>query len=138
MQTTPVPIDGLKFSDYNPRAISTHDFESLKRSIREFGFVEPIVANRHPGRENVIVGGHQRVRAAKTLGLAEIPVVYVDLPLEQERLLNLALNRIKGDWQEDQLVQLIGQIEDGQDLGLTGFTDQELDKLLYGALDAGG
>jgi len=138
MQTTMIPIDELKFSDYNPRAISLHDFESLKRSIREYGLVEPIVANRHPGRENVIVGGHQRVRAAKALGLAEVPVVYVDLPLKQEQLLNLALNRIKGDWQEEQLVQLIGQIEDGQDLAMTGFTDQELDKLLYGALEAGG
>ena len=137
MQTASVLISDLKFSDYNPRAISTHDFESLKRSIRKYGLVEPIVANRHPGRENVIVGGHQRVRAAKALGLAEVPVIYVDLPLAEEQLLNLALNRIKGDWQEDELVQLIGQIENGQDLGLTGFTDQELDKLLYGALNAG-
>ena len=138
MQTTFVRIDELKFSDYNPREISIHDFESLKRSIRRYGLVEPIVANHHLGRENVIVGGHQRVRAAKALGIAEVPVIYVDLPVSEEQLLNLALNRIKGDWQEEQLVQLIGQIESGQDLGLTGFTDQELDKLLYGALDAGG
>lgn len=138
MQTASVPIGDLKFSDYNPRSISTHDFESLKRSIKRYGFLEPVVVNRFSGRENVLVGGHQRVRAAKALGLAEVPVIYVDLPLKEEQLLNLALNRIRGDWQEEQLVQLIGQIESGQGLEPAGFTDQELDKLLYGALSGGG
>ena len=138
MQTTSVPLGDLKFSDYNPREISTHDFESLKRSIKRYGFLEPVVVNQFPGRENILVGGHQRVRAAKALGLAEVPVIYVNLPLKEEQLLNLALNRIRGDWQEEQLVQLIGQIENGQGLELTGFTDQELDKLLYGVLSGGG
>ncbi len=138
MPTDTVPISALQFADYNPRSISTHDFESLKRSIKQYGFLEPVVVNRFAGRENIIVGGHQRVRAAKALGLIEVPVIYVNLPLKEEQLLNLALNRIKGDWQEEQLVQLIGQIQNGQNLDLTGFTDQELDKLLYGVLAGTG
>ncbi|MEK6618922.1 MAG: ParB N-terminal domain-containing protein, partial [Nitrospirota bacterium] len=101
MQTVDVPIGQLKFSEYNPRSMSAHDFEGLKRSLREFGWVEPAVVNTSPGRENVIIGGHQRVRAAQALGQKTVPVVFVHVPPAQEKLLNLALNRISGQWDED-------------------------------------
>lgn len=128
MNTVLVPIDDLKFASYNPRTISTHEFESLQRSIDEFGFVEPVVVNRKSG---TIVGGHQRARAAKSLGMTEVPVVYVELDDKKERALNVALNKVSGEW-DDQLLQelLLGLDED--DLLLTGFDDEELLKLQDG------
>ena len=132
MQTIDVPIAQLKFSDYNPRSMNAHDFEALKRSLREFGWVEPVVVNTFPGRENVIVGGHQRVRAAQALGTPAVPVVFIHVPPAQEKLLNLALNRISGQWDEErlsELIRLISEETDG-DIFLSGFTDQELSALL--------
>jgi ParB-like chromosome segregation protein Spo0J len=93
-----IPINDLKFADYNPRQMSEKQVEDLKRSITEFGMVEPIVVNQHPDRVNVIVGGHQRVRIMKLLGYTEAPVNFVNLPLDQEKKLNLRLNKNTGSW----------------------------------------
>src|SRR5437899_8582356 len=101
MQVQQVPIARIRSADYNPRRISDAEMQSLKRSIQRFGFVDPVVVNRRRGkrwdaseRAAVIVGGHQRVRAARELGHRSVPVVYVDLPPDDEKLLNLALNKI--------------------------------------------
>ncbi len=64
---------------YNPRRMSEHDLEALRRSLRFFGTVEPIVVNRRSGH---IVGGHQRVKAAQAEGIDTLPVVHVDLEAE--------------------------------------------------------
>src|SRR6266581_2486276 len=80
---------------YNPRTISEHDLAALRRSLKVFGTVEPIVVNRRSGH---IVGGHQRVRAAEAEEIATLPVVYVDLDDPSEKQLNLALNRISGEF----------------------------------------
>ena len=80
---------------YNPRLISEHDLEALGNSMKVFGVVEPVVVNRRSGN---IVGGHQRVKAAEASGLDSLPVVYVDLDDQGERQLNLALNRISGEF----------------------------------------
>lgn len=132
MQITDAPIEQLKFADYNPRSMSAHDFEALKRSLREFGWVEPVVVNTFPGRENVIVGGHQRVRAAQALNHKSVPAVFIRVSPAQEKLLNLALNRISGQWDEDRLSELIRQLseESDGDIYLSGFTNQELSALL--------
>jgi len=132
MQTVDVPIGQLKFADYNPRSMSAHDFEALKRSLREFGWVEPVVANLFPGRENIIIGGHQRVKAAQALRQQTVPVVFIRAAPAQEKLLNLALNRISGQWDEErlsELIRLISEETDG-DIFLSGFTEQELSALL--------
>ena len=132
MQTVDVPIGQLKFADYNPRSMSAHDFEALKRSLREFGWVEPVVANIFPGRENIIIGGHQRVKAAQALRQQTVPVVFIRAAPAQEKLLNLALNRISGQWDEErlsELIRLISEETDG-DIFLSGFTEQELSALL--------
>lgn len=131
MKTEMVPIDSLTLADYNPRQISTHDFEKLQASIREFGFLEPVVVNK----DSTIIGGHMRVRAAKAIGLKEVPVVRVDLPAGKERALNLALNRISGEWDEDKLAELIHSLKDTPDLALTGFDDDEINELLAGVMD---
>ena len=92
-----VPISDLKPSDYNPRRWNEAQIAALKESIQRFGMVDPIVCNRAKGRENVVVGGHFRLKVAKELGLKEMPVVYVSVPeLEREKELNLRLNKNLG------------------------------------------
>src|SRR5437870_170727 len=110
---------------YNPRTISSHDLDALRRSLRFFGTVEPIVVNRRSGR---IIGGHQRVRAAEAEEIATLPVVYMDLSEEQERVLNLNLNRISGEFEPELLERVLADLKaGGADLSLTGFTEDELE-----------
>jgi len=128
-------INHLKTSDlaamaapYNPRKISDHDLEALRRSLKFFGVVEPVVVNRRTGR---VVGGHQRVKAAEAEGIAELPVVTVDLDEPSEKQLNLALNRISGEWNEEALAQVLAELQAaGADMGLTGFKVGEVEKYL--------
>jgi ParB-like chromosome segregation protein Spo0J len=76
-------------------------------------------------RDGTVTGGHQRIKATERLGLAELPVIYVDLPEEKEKALNLALNRISGEWDESLLEALLRDLEAlNVDLSLTGFTDE--------------
>lgn len=113
---------------YNPRTISDHDLDALRRSLRFFGTVEPIVVNRRSG---CIVGGHQRVKAALAEEIASLPVVYVDLDEPSERQLNLALNRIHGSWDEEKLATLLQELAaTGADLELTGFESDEINQIL--------
>lgn len=118
---------------YNPRRMSEPDLGALRRSLRFFGAVEPVVANRRTGH---IVGGHQRLRAAQLEGWAHMPVHWVDLDLPSEKQLNVALNRIAGEWDDEKLAALLRDLQDGgADLSLTGFREDELAELL-GAEDA--
>ena len=127
---TELPVVELvgMFAGYNPRKISDHDFSALQRSLREFGPVQPIVVNRTTSR---VVGGHQRIRAAQELKIDALPVVWVELGEVRERQLNLALNRIVGDWDQARLATVLGELRTmTSDLELTGFTEGELDDLL--------
>lgn len=128
METQEVKISDLKFAKYNPRQISNDDMASLVNSIREFGMVEPVVVNK----DNHVVGGHQRLIACKQLSIDTVPVVYVDLPKKKEKILNLALNRIHGDWNMDKLAVVLEELkmDDGDDLSLTGFSEIEIGEIL--------
>jgi ParB/RepB/Spo0J family partition protein len=95
LQIVQTPIGELNPYPANPRRIGDAELESLTRSIREFGFVQPVVARRE---DQVVIGGHQRLVAARRLGIKTVPVVFLDLSQEQARVLNLALNRISGTW----------------------------------------
>ena len=126
MEVHLVAITDLKEAEYNPREASQEEVLQLERSLREFGFVEPIVVNKYVGRENTIVGGHFRVRVAKQLGITEVPCVYVELDEAKERELNLRLNKNTGHWDMERLVQL------EQPLLLdVGFTLKELDAVIH-------
>ena len=132
MDVTDVRTDDLmrKAAPYNPRTIADHDLDALRRSLRFFGTVEPIVVNKRSDR---IVGGHQRVRAAQAEGIESLPVVHVDLDEPSERQLNLALNRIHGEWDLEKLEDVLRELETmGADLDLTGFTQIEIEELLRG------
>lgn len=131
MQTIKVPIKELKANDKNPRKITKVELNKLVRSIHEFGFVEPIIVNQSKDRYNIVIGGHQRLRAAKKLGMKEVPCVYVDLIESKEHLLNIALNEISGDWDDDKLFQLLKELQDkGADLTLTGFDEPVIDEIM--------
>ncbi len=120
-------------SPYNPRKIKPHDLAALRRSLRTFGAVEPVVVNRRTGR---IVGGHQRVKAAHAEGIETLPVVYVDLAEPQEKQLNLALNRIAGEFDRDALAAVLQELKTiDADIGITGFTNWELKSLLVNPQD---
>jgi len=129
LKTEQVPVHVLRPDPGNPRRISDAELEALTRSIKEFGFVEPVVA-RH--EDKVVIGGHQRLLAARRLGIKEVPVIYVDLTPEKARLLNVALNKISGDWDKELLARLLAdlQTQPDVDLSLSGFDDDEIKKLL--------
>ena len=119
-------VADLKPADYNPRIMQTADFEKLKKGLKEFGFVEPIVKNA----DGTLIGGHQRLRAAIELGFKTVPVVTVDLDKTREKALNLALNKITGDWDFGRVQSLIKELESVPDFDveLSGF-DVELPSL---------
>jgi predicted GH43/DUF377 family glycosyl hydrolase/ketosteroid isomerase-like protein len=129
-----VPIDRLHPDPANPRRISEEELESLTRSMRQFGLVQPILARRE---DATVIGGHQRLVAARRLGLTTVPVIWLDLTTEQARLLNLALNRISGGWDEQLLARLLAdlQVEVDLDLTLSGFGEDEIADLIK-SLDA--
>ena len=90
-------------AEYNPRQLTEKQFADLKQSIETFGFVEPIVINTKKGRENVVVGGHQRLKIAKILNFKKVPCVPVALSRNKERELNVRLNKNSGSWDWDKL-----------------------------------
>jgi len=119
-----IAISSLRFAEYNPRKVTGSVIEQLKRSLQEFGCPVPIVVNTHKGRENVIVGGEKRVRAATELGWTDIPYSSVDIPLQKEKALNLALNKIEDQWDEEKLAQIITDLTQSDfDISLTGFNE---------------
>ncbi len=124
-----VAIDLLHPDPANPRRISDEELESLERSLRQFGFVQPVLARRE---DKTVIGGHQRLLAARRLGLATVPVTYLDLSAEQAHLLNLALNRISGSWDEQLLARLLADLRASPeiDLSLSGFGEDEIADLL--------
>lgn len=126
-----VPVEKLNPAPYNPRrALRPGDPEwnKLVRSIEEFGFVEPLVWNKRSGN---LVGGHQRLRVLKSKGIREVEVSVVDLDPQKEKALNVALNKVSGEWDEAALKDLLAGLQaEGYDVTATGFDGAELDKLL--------
>jgi ParB-like chromosome segregation protein Spo0J len=115
-------ISDLIKADYNPRKITEKQFDDIKKSIEKFGFVEPIVININPSRMNVIIGGHQRFEVAKKLKYKEVDCVELDLTLDQEKELNIRLNKNTGDFDFD----ILGNYFDVDDLIDYGFNPLEL------------
>ena len=123
MKVTDVKISDLVFAEYNPRQMTIEQVKALTDSIKRFGIVDPIIINSHKGRENIIIGGHQRVRVATNLGMKEIPCTYLNLPLDKERELNIRLNQNLGEWDWDALSDYFSLDE----LEEWGFDERELE-----------
>lgn len=130
MHIKKMKLSDLKTAEYNPRVDlkpGMQEYEKLKQSILEFGFVDPPIYNIQTGN---LVGGHQRVAVARELGLFnEIEVSVVNLPLNKEKALNVALNKISGQWDEEKLYFLLNELDD-EAVSLTGFDTEEVDSLL--------
>jgi DNA modification methylase len=124
-----VPIDELHPDPANPRRISEEELDALERSLRQFGFVQPVLARRE---DRTVIGGHQRLVAARRLGLGTVPVSWLDIGVEQARLLGLALNKISGSWDEQLLARLLADLGSTPDLdlSLSGFGEDEIKDLL--------
>ena len=124
-------ISELIPAPYNPRKdIQPGDaeYEKLKRSLEEFGYVEPVIWNARTGH---VVGGHQRLKVLRELGETEIDCVIVDLPDAQEKALNIALNKISNDWDKEKLAELLEDLQSTDiDMTVTGFDSAELDAVL--------
>ena len=131
MKLEKIKIDKLIPAEYNPRIDlkpGDKEYEKLKRSISEFGYVEPVIWNKRTGN---VVGGHQRLKVLIDLGLTEVDCVVVDLDEIREKALSIALNKIQGDWDEDKLSNLMAEFDATDfDVSITGFDDQEISELL--------
>lgn len=125
-------------ADYNPRKDlkpGDAEYEKLKRSIEQFGYVEPVIWNQTTGR---VVGGHQRLKVLMDMGMTEVDCVVVAMDEEKEKALNIALNKISGDWDKDKLALLIADLQGADfDVSLTGFEPAEIDDLFKDTLKDG-
>lgn len=121
-------LEDLKPSEYNPRKITKKELERLKASIKEYGYIEPIIWNKRTGR---VVGGHQRLKVLQELGHKETQVVVIDVDEKKEKTLNIALNKISGEFDFPKLKDLIVEIDTGEfPIELTGFDYDELSDLI--------
>ena len=125
-------------ADYNPRKDlkpGDPEYEKLKRSLEQFGYVEPVIWNKTTGH---VVGGHQRLKVLIDMGITEVECVVVELPEDKEKALNIALNKISGDWDKDKLAVLIADLQGTAfDVSLTGFDAAEIDDLFKDTLKDG-
>ena len=112
----------LIMAEYNPRQLTKDQYAQLKDSLTRFGLVDPLIVNKHKSRKNILVGGHQRLKIAKEMGMDKIPCVEVDLPLDQEKELNIRLNKNVGEWDYDSLANYF----DVSELMEWGFSNDEL------------
>ena len=125
-------------ANYNPRKDlkpGDAEYEKLKRSIEQFGYVEPVIWNKTTGR---VVGGHQRLKVLMDMGMTEVDCVVVEMDEDKEKALNIALNKISGDWDKDKLALLIADLQGADfDVSLTGFEPAEIDDLFKDTLKDG-
>lgn len=120
-----LPTDSLQPSEYNPRSWSKEAVSQLRKSIKKYGLVDPLLANSAPNRKNVLIGGHFRLAIAKELGIKKVPVVHVNiLDIEKEKELNIRLNKNLGDWDWDLLANF-----DENFLSDIGFSSEDLDEV---------
>lgn len=130
-----VEIGKLKEAPYNPRVKLEEgmpEYERLKKSISTFGNLEPVVWNKRTG---YVVGGHQRLQVFRDMGEKTVPCVVVDLDEESEKVLNLALNKIKGEWDYDKLNDILAGFDE-ELAEISGFAADEL-ALILGANEEG-
>ena len=125
-------------ADYNPRKDlkpGDAEYEKLKRSLEQFGYVEPVIWNKTTGR---VVGGHQRLKVLQDMGITEVDCVVVEMDEEKEKALNIALNKISGEWDKDKLALLITDLQATDfDVSLTGFDPAEIDDLFKDSVKDG-
>ena len=130
-----LPVSVLKPAEYNPRKKlkpGDKEYQKIRASIEEFGFADPLVVNA----DMTIIGGHQRLNVATDLGYTEVPCAVVDVDKTREKALNIALNKITGEWDEQMLADLLTDLKEADyDLDYTGFDAPEVDALFSNIYD---
>ena len=130
MNLKKLKIGNLIMATYNPRKDLTakdKEYQKIKNSITEFGYVTPIIVNA----DMTVISGHQRLKVLKDLEYEEIECIVVDFDKDKEKLLNVALNKISGEWDYQKLESMFNELENNNiDLSITGFEEKEINKLL--------
>ncbi len=120
----------LRPANYNPRRDlkpDDVDYQKLRRSIQEFGYVEPIIWNERTG---TVVGGHQRLKVLIEQGIEEIECVIVNLEEKDEKILNVLLNKAKGRWDIEKLSDILQELNEAGEMEITGYEDWEFQSLM--------
>ena len=130
MEWKTLSVDALRPAAYNPRKklkAGDKEYEKIKNSILEFGYVEPIIVNY----DMTVIGGHQRLTVLKDLGYTEVQCVVVHIEDEHKvKALNIALNKITGAWNEQLLADLLVDLQSVDfNTDLTGFEAPEIEQL---------
>lgn len=128
MEFKSMNINELKPAAYNPRIDlkpGDKEFEKIRKSIQEFGYVDPVIVNA----DGTIIGGHQRYKVLKDIGYTEIQCVVIDVDKDKEKALNIALNKISGDWDKTKLKELLIELQGVNLAEVTGFDLAELGML---------
>jgi len=131
MRIQKVAVSEINPAPYNPREDlrpGDPEYEKLKSSMVSFGYVEPLVWNE---RTKTLVSGHQRLKILIEQRVSEVEVSVVDLPEDKEKALNIALNKIRGDWDEEKLAELLAGLQKlpDFDVAMTGFDLTEISGL---------
>lgn len=137
MNLVTINIADIKRAEYNPHGKSEHVLQSIRQSIREYGFLQPIVVNTHEcercgSRKNVLVAGHRRIEALEVEGTHEVPAVLVNLHLEDEKRANLRLNA-QETFMRSELAALVAELHslDAAKTATLGFDPAEITRLLF-------
>lgn len=129
MEFKKLKINALIPASYNPRKKlkpGDAEYEKIKNSITEFGYVDPIIVNS----DMTIIGGHQRWSVLKALGYDEVDCVVIEIDKTKEKALNIALNKVTGEWNKELLADLIKDLQSlDYDVSMTGFEPPEIDEL---------
>ena len=135
MEIKELPLKELKPAAYNPRKKlkkGDKEYEKIKQSLLKFGYVDPILVNE----DLTVIGGHQRLTVLKDLDYETAKCVIVKLSKEDEKALNIALNKITGQWDESLLADLLLDLQESDfNLDLTGFEPPEIDDILSNVHD---
>lgn len=130
MNIQKISIEKLKPAEYNPRKDlkpEDEEYQKIKKSLIEFGYVAPVIVNS----DMTVIGGHQRLKVLKELGYTEIECNVVDLDKAKEKALNIALNKITGEWDNTKLEELLAELKETDiDMDMTGFSFDEVDNML--------
>ena len=122
MNIQKININDLIPATYNPRKDlhpDDEEYQKIKKSLTEFGCVEPIIVNS----DMTVIGGHQRLKVLKELGYEEVECVILDLDKNKEKALNIALNKITGEWDNTKLEELLAELNETDiDMNTTGFS----------------
>lgn len=126
-----IQLEKLRPADYNPRKNLTKEdkeYQKLERSLKSFGNVQPIVYNQKTGN---VVSGHQKLKILQEQGFKETDCVIINLNEEEEKALNIALNKITGKWDYSKLESVINELAEKEyDLSKTGLDDEEIQDLI--------